>query len=252
MGRGIPFASRNEARHGFGFYFDGGLKMNPLPLVGYLALFAAAPAFACPATPIIGTVCVISAPKCPVGFIEADGRELDITGNEALYSLIQDIYGGSADKFKLPDLRTRVVAGVGLGKDLASLLKEGEVYGAEVIALTEKSLPAHTHGASFTSEGGLPSGAVSVPISQSVGTAIKPTADTSYLSKSPGSGLTAAAIWSALKTSPTPMGDVKATPDRMGTVAVSTAGRSQALAKIEPQVGVRHCLAVTGIYPERP
>lgn len=49
----------------------------------------------------------------PSGWIECDGRQLKISQNQPLYSLVGTRYGGDGSVlFNLPDLRGRVTAGV--------------------------------------------------------------------------------------------------------------------------------------------
>ena len=54
----------------------------------------------------LGSVFLLAAPSCPAGTAPADGATLPIPGNEALFSLLGDAYGGDARTvFKLPDLQ---------------------------------------------------------------------------------------------------------------------------------------------------
>lgn len=64
-------------------------------------------------TCLIGEVRLFAGNFAPVGFMVADGRELRIVDNTALFSLIGAVYGGNGEKtFALPDLRALAPAGV--------------------------------------------------------------------------------------------------------------------------------------------
>jgi len=74
------------------------------------ALAASAPAHAS-VDPFVGEIMLFSGGFCPDGWYEAHGRFLPIRGNEALFSLLHNSYGGdSATTFALPDLRKAVPA----------------------------------------------------------------------------------------------------------------------------------------------
>ena len=75
-------------------------------------------------------------------FLPADGREVPIGMNEALFVLLGVTYGGNGTSvFRLPDLRGRVIAGT------PSTNAPGAVYGVESVTLTAAQLPAHVHAA---------------------------------------------------------------------------------------------------------
>lgn len=61
--------------------------------------------------PIIGEIMLFSARYCPENWADTDGRLLPIRGNEALYSLLGNAYGGDGRvNFALPDLRKAIPA----------------------------------------------------------------------------------------------------------------------------------------------
>lgn len=57
----------------------------------------------------LGAIGLVGFNFCPRGTLEADGRLLQISGNEALFSLYGTAYGGNGTTtFALPDLRNTV------------------------------------------------------------------------------------------------------------------------------------------------
>ncbi|MEO5338056.1 MAG: tail fiber protein [Magnetospirillum sp. WYHS-4] len=85
--------------------FDRQARTAALALLAVVAL-PAAPAAACSPDPYVGAVCVLAGNFCPDGYLQADGRSLEIKGNQILYSLLGSSYGGdNKTMFNLPDLR---------------------------------------------------------------------------------------------------------------------------------------------------
>ena len=61
---------------------------------------------------LLGEVIAYAGQNFPPGWVPADGREMPIAGNEALFGLIGDRFGGDGKiTFALPDLRTNMVVG---------------------------------------------------------------------------------------------------------------------------------------------
>jgi len=103
-------------------------------------------AFALPAhaeqSPYIGEVMFFTRSNltCPSGWELADGKMLSIDENPVLYGVIGTTYGGDGmTTFALPDLRGRIVRGVGEGLGLTPV-KLGEKGGAESVTLTPANL----------------------------------------------------------------------------------------------------------------
>ncbi|MEY3930379.1 MAG: hypothetical protein RLZZ516_2089 [Cyanobacteriota bacterium] len=58
----------------------------------------------------IGTVALFSFGFAPEGWLDCDGRQLEISNHEALFSLIGTSYGGDGTRtFALPDLRGKAL-----------------------------------------------------------------------------------------------------------------------------------------------
>lgn len=105
-------------------------------------------ALACPAEPYISAVCIMGTTWAPVGYVPADGRQLAVSGNQALFALIGITYGGNGTaNFNVPDLRGRTVIGAGQGPD-GTVYQVGQKGGQTTVTLTTANvpLPPHVHG----------------------------------------------------------------------------------------------------------
>lgn len=105
-----------------------------------------------------GLVMPYAGPFAPAGWLTCDGRSLERTAYPTLFGVIDTLYG-SADgtHFNLPDLRGRVVMGLGDGvgagasgngkPDGDPLTGRGlaDWLGAEMHTLTVAEMPEHTH-----------------------------------------------------------------------------------------------------------
>lgn len=93
----------------------------------------------------VGEIRMFAGDYAPQGWLPCDGRPLDISGNEALFSLLGTIYGGDGvNNFKLPDLRGRLPIGRGQGTGLTNR-PLGQQTGTEAVTLTVAQTPAHNH-----------------------------------------------------------------------------------------------------------
>lgn len=96
-------------------------------------------------------------PDIPDGFLPCDGRLMNINGNNALFAVIGNTFGGNGfTNFALPDLRGRVPIGAGQGTDGNNYVV-GQTYGASSLPYSFSSIPPHTHAFGGSVES-LPSG----------------------------------------------------------------------------------------------
>ena len=87
----------------------------------------------------------------PQGWAQCNGQLLQITTNQALYSLLGVMYGGDGrTTFALPDLRGRTIVGMGQHATNQPNYVQGKVAGAESVALTAANMPAHSHSTVVT------------------------------------------------------------------------------------------------------
>ena len=175
----------------------------------------------CGAEPFIGAVCVMASNFCPRGYARADGQMLSISQNQALFSVLSTSFGGNGTtNFALPDLRGRSPVGVGQGQGL-SLVNVGESGGQEQVSITPGQMPAHSHntqvrGTAATGNTDSPVGAVAARLPRS----------NIY-----SSGVADAAMGSS-------------------AVIVATSGNGQPVPLRNPYLGLTHCIALQGLFPE--
>jgi microcystin-dependent protein len=82
----------------------------------------------------------------PRNWAFCDGQLLQISSNNALFSLIGTQYGGDGrNTFALPDLRGRVPVHPGTGPGLGQI-GVGQRGGTPTNTLTVSQLPSHSHG----------------------------------------------------------------------------------------------------------
>lgn len=65
-----------------------------------------------PSAAVLGEVIAYAGAAVPDGWLPADGREMSVEANQALFGVIGDRFGGNGEtSFALPDLRCRIVEG---------------------------------------------------------------------------------------------------------------------------------------------
>ncbi|MCG7600465.1 tail fiber protein [Halomonas sp. McH1-25] len=185
----------------------------------------------CSSEPYVGSICMTAAPFCPSPeYAEANGATLTINQNAALYSLIGTTYGGNGSTtFQLPDLRGRSPVGDGTGVNLPPVAL-GQKSGQNSVTLTTAQLPSHTHGL--------------------------------FAANQPGTEEVSTNAWLA-----NPAGEVRGQPipltgyaenaapntmTELSPQSIGATGNNLPIPTVPPQLGVRMCIAVQGLYPHRP
>lgn len=166
-----------------------------------------------------------SSSNVPSGWLPCDGRSVNISDYQALYSLIGTTYGGSGTTFKLPDLRQRVPVGMGQGTGLTNRVL-GTTGGAAQVAVTEANLPAHQHTANVSTSNATtpqPSGAV-VPAAVASG---------QLLYAKPASAVTTPGI-------------------ALNGAELEMAGGGDSHPNMMPTSALTYMIAMMGIYPVNP
>ncbi len=101
-------------------------------LAGICSVGLSAPAHAGD-NPYVGEIMTTGANFCPRGWRGTDGQLLAISQYDALFSLLGIFYGGDGrTTFALPDLRGRVVIGVGQAPELPDYKQGGQVYNGTI------------------------------------------------------------------------------------------------------------------------
>lgn len=173
------------------------------------------------ADPFLAEIRLFGFNFAPSGWAQCNGQLLPISQNTALFALLGTTYGGDGkSNFALPDLMGSVPVGEGQGPGLSTYFL-GQMGGAAAVSLLQSEIPIHTHTVSASTS---PLGTVAVP-SGSVG-----------LSR-PSSG--------------TPYG-AAGTPTAMAPEAMSVTGASLPHNNLQPYGVVNYCIAIVGVFPQRP
>ncbi len=154
---------------------------------------------------------------CPEGWQRADGTLLSISANQALYAVIGKTFGGDGvQTFAVPDLRDRAPV------SQSSTLPLGAAVGTPSITLLQTQLPSHTHG--FNADPTPPVG--NAPANAMLG--LFPAGQSIYAAPA-------------------------ATPNTpMNPGMVQPAGQSQPVPIQMPVLATNWCVALQGVFPQRP
>jgi microcystin-dependent protein len=96
--------------------------------------------------PFIAQIMLFGGNFAPRGWAFCDGQLLQISSNQALFSIVGTTYGGDGRvTFALPDLRGRVPVHPGSGPGLPPL-RGGQQGGTPTNTLNVSQLPSHSHG----------------------------------------------------------------------------------------------------------
>jgi microcystin-dependent protein len=168
--------------------------------------------------PFLGEIRMFAGNFAPRGWALCDGQLLNVTQNDALFSLLGTIYGGDGrTTFALPDMRGRIPVHAGNGPGLSSR-PIGVGGGSETVTLTTGQLPAHSHALTATN---------------AIGTANNPHG--SMFGESPS------VDWY-----------VEAAPNQsLAPAMLSDSGGSQPHNNMAPFLCIHFIIALAGIYPSR-
>ena len=157
----------------------------------------------------------------PTGWAFCNGQLMPISQNTALFSLLGTTYGGDGKStFALPDMQGNAPMQPGQGQGL-SLRDLGEMSGVESITLLQSEIPVHTHSLSanaFQGDKTVPGPTVSLAESQGGNFYVIPTP-----------ALTAMAFQS-----------------------LAPAGGGLPHNNMQPYLTLNFCIALQGIFPQRP
>lgn len=190
------------------------------------------------ADPYLGEIRGFYTNWCPSGWLKADGALLSPSDHDALFSLLENRYGGNNfTTFALPDLRGRVPVAAGYGPGLSPVY-HGKPFGRSSVQLTRAHLPEHRHLA--------PSSAQSV-LNGSKGSPDTNAATGNMLSTF-GSE---AKIYVSEPTATAPFAE--GTIQTSVTTEITTTGDEDnaPIELTQPSFGLTYCIAIKGVYPPR-
>lgn len=207
--------------------------------------------------PFIGEIRAFGGNYAPRGWALCAGQTIAITENSALFAVIGTYYGGDGrTTFKLPDLRGRVVMGVGQGLGLQNI-PIGAAGGQQTTTLSLAQMPIHNHAAVFTPTGGGGplSVTVNVPVADAGASQSSPAGNIPAQSQQPGRTPVPVDSYAPTSAATGNLGGVTTTVSgggiTGGTVTVGNNGGSQPLEILPPYVGINYIIALQGIFPAR-
>lgn len=163
------------------------------------------------AEPFLGEIRVFAFGVVPQGWAQCNGQMLNVQGNQGLFSILGNAYGGDGKTtFALPNLQGRVPVAARPTDTV------GTCGGEAAHVLTIAEMPAHTHRPSGGADG-----TTNVAVNNAWGTL--------------GSNVAYA-----------PTGTTMMRGD-----ALSTAGASMAHNNMQPYLAMNFCIALQGIYPPK-
>lgn len=174
------------------------------------------------ADPFVAEIRIFGFQFAPKGWALCNGQLLPLSQNTALFSLLGTTFGGDGKStFALPNMQGNAPMHPGQGPGL-SLHDLGEQAGSETVSLTTSQMPLHSHGV----------GAQTVPLSAIAdptgATLSRPASGNLYFD---GAGASIVA---------------------MATQAISVNGGGNPHNNMQPYLTLNFCIALQGVYPQRP
>lgn len=174
---------------------------------------------------VLAVVTCFAADFAPKNWALCNGQILQISTNQALFSLLGTTYGGNGvQTFGLPDLRGRTPVSAGQGPGLSNY-SLGQVSGAEGAPLNINNLPPHIH-----------SGAVSLQLQGDSNPGSQTSVEFGYPAGANGAYANA------------PNGSMVA-PAFAATIG--NAGSGQPLSILSPYMAINYIICLFGIFPSR-
>jgi microcystin-dependent protein len=172
----------------------------------------------------LGEIRAFSYSKVPSGWHQCDGTLLQVSQNNALFSLLGNRYGGDGRvTFALPDLRGRVPLHMNPADSSCAMV--GQTGGMDSVTLTTAQIPAHTHIVNAaTSNGNTPNPAAAFPA------AVPPQATSS---------------------APLIYGPPSSNSTTLNPGSVLDTGTSQGHENRQPTMALNWCICISGVYPTR-
>ena len=159
----------------------------------------------------------------PTGWAFCDGQLLPLSQNTALFALLGTNYGGDGKStFGLPDLQGRAAMQPGQGQGLSERTL-GEEGGVESVTLLQTEIPLHTHAARANFNPG------------------------DVVTPSPEASLGQSTGGSMYVQEPT-----AAPLEPMAAEGLSLAGGGLPHNNMQPYLALNFCIALQGIFPQRP
>lgn len=172
--------------------------------------------------PFLAEIRIFGFSFAPRGWALCNGQLLAISQNTALFSLLGTMYGGDGrSTFGLPDLQGSAAMFFGQGPGLTPRF-EGESSGVPYVSLLINEMPLHQHALRANSTAGdLPTPSPTTTLARS----------SPFIYKAPSGA---------------------AAPQPLAPQSVGLVGGSQPHNNMQPFLTLNFCIALQGIYPQRP
>ena len=175
--------------------------------------------------PFVAEIRIFPFNFAPKGWAFCDGQLLPISQNTALFSLLGTVYGGDGKStFALPDLQGSVPVHPGQGQGLSDYFL-GQLGGVESVTLLQSEMPLHAH-------------AVGRALADA-GNSITPV-NSVWAQAAAGRGA------AALYKDGSPTGKVNALQ------SLNVTGGDLPHNNMQPYLTLNYCIALQGVFPQRP
>lgn len=172
--------------------------------------------------PFVAEIRIFGFNFAPTGWAQCNGQLMPLSQNTALFALLGTMYGGDGKStFGLPDLQGAVPVAAGSGAGL-SQRTVGETGGSPYVTLLQSEMPAHAHSEAAMAGFGA--------------------------SNDPATRLLARPFGGGLLYAPGSGGSLV----QLDQGAVALAGASLPHNNLMPYLPVNFCIALQGIFPQRP
>jgi microcystin-dependent protein len=170
-------------------------------------------------SPFVAEIRIFACNFAPTGWATCDGQLLPISQNTALFSLLGTTYGGDGKStFALPDFDGSAAMNQGQGAGLSQRFL-GETGGEQTVTLLTSEMPNHNHALQANSQVGNRR-----PVSGNA------------LARSTGANMYL------------PSGTIT----QMAFQAVTIQGSSNPHNNMQPYLALVYCIAMQGVFPQRP
>ena len=195
------------------------------------------------AEPFIGEVALYGFDFAPNNWLRCEGQIMQISANQALFSLVGNFYGGDGrSTFALPDLRGKVTMSFGQHPGSLFNYKTGQTSGTETHTMTIAELAQHSHFAFFEADG---TTSAELMVSTDAADQNTPT-DGSYLCR------TALSFCRPDEGDDTVfLGGVSGGGTINGTTELGSTGSSRSFNLIQASLVQNYCIALQGLFPSR-
>lgn len=193
----------------------------------------------------IGTIMIFAGNFNPRGWMLCYGQLMAISQNTALFSLLGTTYGGNGQvTFAIPDLRGRMLVGMGQGPGLDEVYI-GEQAGTNSVTLLTSNMPVHTHTATVAAGAGTI--AASLHAVSEAGNSVTPSGKYLAASRSLAvSDYNSTGTVIALNSSS--ISNISyGTPE----VTIATTGSDTSIDIRQPYLGLTHVICTQGLFPMR-